>query len=209
MRSSAPTPSSSADSRTTSKAEGGVPLGWYDVLLTLERAPGRRLRMQDLGDAVVLSRSRVSRIVDDLERQGFVTREPCDADRRVVYASITRPGRVALRHAIPAHLRAIETHFSSYLTDDEIVTIHRALGRVAAANGGTAPNTASPARCSARCATSAARARSRSRCRSSSTRAPRRRRAACSTRAPTPRDRPRHLPRTPPGGRPTDRSRCR
>src|SRR4029077_125634 len=44
------------------EGEAGVPLGWYDVLLTLERAPGRRLRMQELGDAVVLSRSRVSRI---------------------------------------------------------------------------------------------------------------------------------------------------
>ena len=114
------------------EGEGGVPLGWYDVLLTLERAPGRRMRMQDVGDAVVLSRSRVSRIVDDLEREGFVTREPCDADRRVVYASITRPGRVALRRAIPAHLRAIETHFSSHLTDDELVTIRRALDRVTA-----------------------------------------------------------------------------
>jgi DNA-binding MarR family transcriptional regulator len=111
---------------------GGVPLGWYDVLLTLERAAGRRLRMQELGDAVVLSRSRVSRIVDELERQGFVTRESCETDRRVVYASITRPGRVALRHAIPSHLRAIDTYFSSVLTDDELMTIRRALERVAA-----------------------------------------------------------------------------
>ena len=113
------------------EGEAGVPLGWYDVLLTLERAPGRRLRMQELGDAVVLSRSRVSRIVDDLERQGFVSREPCESDRRAVYASITRPGRVALRHAIPSHLRAIDAYFSSLLTEDELVTIRRALMRVA------------------------------------------------------------------------------
>ena len=113
------------------EGEAGVPLGWYDVLLTLERAPGRRLRMQELGDAVVLSRSRVSRIVDELERQGFVSREPCETDRRVVYASITRPGRVALRHAIPSHLRAIDAYFSSLLTEDELVTIRRALTRVA------------------------------------------------------------------------------
>ena len=64
------------------EAEGSMSLGWYDVLLTLERAPGRRLRMQDLGNEVVLSRSRVSRIVDELERQGFVKREPCPSDRR-------------------------------------------------------------------------------------------------------------------------------
>ena len=82
------------------EGEGGVPLGWYDVLLTLERAPGRRMRMQELGDAVVLSRSRVSRIVDELERQGFVSREPCDADRprglRVDHSPWS--GRAAPRH---------------------------------------------------------------------------------------------------------------
>ena len=71
------------------EAEGSMSLGWYDVLLTLERAPGRRLRMQDLGNEVVLSRSRVSRIVDELERHGFVKREPCPSDRRVIHAEIT------------------------------------------------------------------------------------------------------------------------
>ena len=112
--------------------EGAMSLGWYDVLLTLERAPGRRFRMQELSEHVVLSRSRVSRIVDELERESLVKREPCPSDRRVIHASITRNGRVALRRAMPAHLQGIESHFSSLLSEDELATIRRALARVAA-----------------------------------------------------------------------------
>ena len=85
-----------------------------------------------LSEHVVLSRSRVSRIVDELEGEGLVRREPCPSDRRVIHASITRTGRVALRRAIPAHLRGIENHFSSLLSEDELATLRRALERVAA-----------------------------------------------------------------------------
>ena len=115
-------------------SEGGMTLGWYDVLLTLGRAPDRRLRMQELSDAVVLSRSRVSRIVDELEREGYVVREPCAADRRAMYASITREGRRALRRARPVHLRGIQEHFASVLSGDELETVRDALERVIAAN---------------------------------------------------------------------------
>ena len=115
-------------------AEGGMSLGWYDVLLTLSRAEGRRLRMQDLSDAVVLSRSRVSRIVDELVRVGYVAREPCAADRRVVYASITREGRRALRRARTVNVRSIEDHFASVLSGDELETMRCALERVTAVN---------------------------------------------------------------------------
>ena len=127
------------------EAEGGMSLGWYDVLLTLGRAPGRRMRMQELSDAVVLSRSRVSRIVDELEREGYVSREPCGSDRRVIYASITREGRRALRRARTVNVRGIEDHFASVLSGDELETVRCALDRVTAANCHTAP-TASPAR---------------------------------------------------------------
>ncbi len=70
-----------------------IPLSWYDVLLELNAAPGRSLRMQDLGERVVLSRSRVSRLVDDLERQGLVERRPDPADGRATLASLSAAGR--------------------------------------------------------------------------------------------------------------------
>src|SRR5689334_23212189 len=64
----------------------GIPLGWYDVMLELYEAPDRRMRMTELGEAAVLSRSRVSRVVDELERHGYLTRSPNPDDRRSSYA---------------------------------------------------------------------------------------------------------------------------
>src|SRR3954470_19986942 len=64
----------------------GVPLNWYDLLLELNSAPERRLRMQELGARVVLSRSRISRLVDELAGQGLVRRDPDPQDRRSSFA---------------------------------------------------------------------------------------------------------------------------
>ncbi len=107
-----------------------IPLSWYDVLLELNAAPGRKLRMAELAERVVLSRSRVSRLVDELEADGLVAREPCPEDGRVTYATITTAGRAALRRASPHYLASIERHFTSLLTDDERRVIATALDRV-------------------------------------------------------------------------------
>lgn len=109
---------------------GQVPLSWYDVLLELNAAPGRCLRMQDLSERVVLSRSRVSRLVDDLEREGFVERRPDPDDGRATFASLTSAGKGALRRAAPVYLRGIERYFTSYLDEGERATIACALQRV-------------------------------------------------------------------------------
>src|SRR5918992_4326059 len=68
-----------------------MPLSWYDVLLELNAAPDRRLRMSELGARVVLSRERVSRVVDELEQAGLVPREPHPDDKRSRFAVITAP----------------------------------------------------------------------------------------------------------------------
>jgi DNA-binding MarR family transcriptional regulator len=109
---------------------GQIPLSWYDVLLELNAAPGRCLRMQDLGERVVLSRSRVSRLVDDLERGGFVERKPDPDDGRATLACITGAGRGALRRAAPVYLRGIDKYFTAHLDDGERATIASALQRV-------------------------------------------------------------------------------
>ena len=108
---------------------GAIPLTWYDVLLELNGADGR-LRMQELGDRVVLSRTRVSRLVDELERRGLVAREPDDTDGRVTYAAITAAGKKVLRSTAPLYRRGIEEHFTRHLTADEQQTIAAALSRV-------------------------------------------------------------------------------
>lgn len=108
----------------------GLPISWYDVLLVLNAAPDRRLRMTELGGQAVLSREQVSRVVTELERAGLVERQPNPGDKRSFFAAITPTGRERLRAAAPTYLAAIERHYSSHLTEREIVTIARALARV-------------------------------------------------------------------------------
>src|SRR4051794_21774905 len=73
----------------------GMPLTWYDVLLELSSAPGQRLTMSQLGVVAAVSRTRVSRVVDELVRTGFVTREPNPDDGRSAFAALTPAGRAA------------------------------------------------------------------------------------------------------------------
>jgi DNA-binding MarR family transcriptional regulator len=111
----------------------GIPLTWYDVLLELDAADGRQLRMQDLSDRVVLSRTRVSRLVDEMAARGLVRKRPDADDRRSTWAVITPEGRSALRETAPAYMAGIREHFNRYLTDSERRAVARALGKVAAA----------------------------------------------------------------------------
>jgi DNA-binding MarR family transcriptional regulator len=98
---------------------GAIPLTWYDVLLELNGAPERRLRMQQLGLRTVLSRSRVSRLVDELEAHGLAQRLPDPNDGRATLATITPAGRAALRSAAPIYLRGIERHFTRHLSIEQ------------------------------------------------------------------------------------------
>lgn len=124
----------------------GLPLTWYDVLLELNAAPDRRLRMQELGKRVVLSRSQASRVVDELVRAGFTARESDPADRRGAYAVLTDTGRTALRAAAPVYLAGIAEHFSDHLTDDELTVLSSALARVLAAAEADQPPSAPASR---------------------------------------------------------------
>lgn len=108
-----------------------IPLTWYDVLLELDAAPDRRLRMSELGERVVLSRSRVSRLVDELERLGYVERTPDERDGRASLATLTAAGRAALKRTAPRYVDGIERHFTSLLTDRERGAVAAALGKVA------------------------------------------------------------------------------
>ncbi len=88
----------------------------YDVLVQLVEADGGRLRMQDLADRVVFSRSGLTRLVDRMVSEGLVTRERCDDDRRGTFASITAAGRARLRQASGVHLRGVAEHFARHLS---------------------------------------------------------------------------------------------
>jgi DNA-binding MarR family transcriptional regulator len=114
-----------------------LPLTWYDVLLELNAAPGRRLSMGELGDVAVVSRSRVSRVVDQLAAEGLVTREANPDDRRSAYAAITDAGRSRLRAAAPVYLGGIRRHFTSRMSAAESRSVATALEKVLAALRGT------------------------------------------------------------------------
>ena len=116
----------------------GLPLTWYDVLLVVNAAPARRLRMTELGEQAVVSRERVSRVVTELERAGLVVREANPDDRRSSFTVITPEGRRRLRASAPVYLKAIEEHFLSRLTDEETRVIAKALGRIASTEEGSA-----------------------------------------------------------------------
>jgi DNA-binding MarR family transcriptional regulator len=113
---------------------GLIPLNWYDVLLELSAAEGRRLRMQDLAARTVLSRTRISRLVDDLVRAGLVTREPDPGDGRASFAVLTPAGQAARRKAAPVYLAGIRRHFTDHLDPGEREQLIRSLGKVVAAH---------------------------------------------------------------------------
>jgi DNA-binding MarR family transcriptional regulator len=107
-----------------------ISLTWYDVLLELNAAPEGRLRMLDLAARAVLSRTRISRVVSELEEYGLVERIADPEDKRATLASITTSGRKALAHAAPHYLSGIEKHFNCYLSAHAKQTIATSLQRV-------------------------------------------------------------------------------
>lgn len=115
------------------QAAGGLPLQQYDVLIELFEAEGKRLRMYELAQRVVLSRSSITRLVDQLAQQGFLTRQIDPDDRRGSYAVLTSAGETALRNSWPHYREAIQRHFGAFLTGDEAAVIAQAFGRIGAA----------------------------------------------------------------------------
>jgi DNA-binding MarR family transcriptional regulator len=119
------------------ESERGMPITFFDVLAQLSNAGGQ-LRMSELADAVLLSRSGVTRLVDRMVRTGLVRREQCETDRRASYATITPEGKRALKRAMPVHMRGIEEHFGRHLSCDEAKTLAAALGRMVSSPDGDA-----------------------------------------------------------------------
>ncbi len=110
---------------------GQLPLASYDVLVQLAEAPQRRLRMTELAESVLLSRSGITRLVDRLERDGLVRREPCTDDARGTYAVITDDGVDRLREAARVHLSGVNTHFAGRFDRRELARLGQLLRRLA------------------------------------------------------------------------------
>jgi len=114
------------------QAEQDLALTDYDVLVQLAGADDRRLRMSELADRLLLSRSGVTRLVDRLVADGLVERATCESDRRGQWAALTGTGLERLRAATPTHLRGVATHFLDRIGDDDLAELERMLDRVLA-----------------------------------------------------------------------------
>jgi DNA-binding MarR family transcriptional regulator len=101
-------------------AEHDLPLSSYEVLMTLQAAPGRRCRMAELADRVLLSRSGMTRLVDRLEREGLLERHTCTSDGRGCYAVLTEAGEELLARARPTHLHGVRRRFLRHFEDQEL-----------------------------------------------------------------------------------------
>jgi DNA-binding MarR family transcriptional regulator len=114
-------------------AEHDLSLPEYEVLAFVSQAPRGQLRMTELAATTIVSRSRLTHLVDRLVRRGFLVREQCPSDRRGWFAVLTPAGRRLLRKAAPTHVRGVRRYLIDVLTPDEVTALAPVLERVAAA----------------------------------------------------------------------------
>ena len=110
--------------------EHGLTLNDYEVLLHLSHAERGRMRRVDLAEQVLLTASGITRLLDGLERSGFVCKETCDSDARVSYAKLTPEGQAKLRAAADTHLRGIDELFLARYSGSELATLAELLNRL-------------------------------------------------------------------------------
>jgi len=111
-------------------AERGLSLATYDVLVQLVEAPDRRLRMSDLADRVLLSRSGLTRLVDRLEAEGLVERHAVGDDGRGTWAVLTDAGWRRLRDATSVHLSGVRDYALGRLDQAEAAELARLMSRM-------------------------------------------------------------------------------
>ncbi len=105
------------------ESEHGLTLNDFDVLAQLAHAEGRQLRRVDLARGVLLSASGITRLLDGLERAGWVEKGTCESDARVTYAVLTEAGLTMYRGVRTSHLADVDALFGSRFTDDERTTL--------------------------------------------------------------------------------------
>ena len=116
---------------TELERDAGIPLRWYDVLVHLEETP-EGLRMNELAERILYSKSGFTRVVDRMEEAGLVRRVRPDNDRRSILVVLSDQGRAVMDEARGHHRDAIEQHFSRHLSDADIKALTRALDKLSA-----------------------------------------------------------------------------
>ena len=109
----------------------GLTLPDYEILVHLSEAPGRRMRMSELADATLSSRSRLSHQIDRLATAGLVDREPCQDDRRGYFAVLTAEGWRTIVDTAPTHVESVRRHLVDVLTPEEFADLGRLCRKIA------------------------------------------------------------------------------
>lgn len=115
------------------EGKAGVQLTWYEVMVNLSSAPDHRLRMQELAEKSLISKSGLSQAITLMEEAGLVERFACESDRRGTFAALTEAGERKFKELEAVHLRAIQESFTSHLNEEEAHALRTALERVAKA----------------------------------------------------------------------------
>jgi DNA-binding MarR family transcriptional regulator len=111
-------------------AEHGLTLNDFDVLAQLSNAPDAMLRRVDLAERVLLTASGITRLLEGLERAGYVCKQTCASDARVSYAQLTDEGAAKLSDAAKTHLRGIDELFTGRYSGSELATLAELLSRL-------------------------------------------------------------------------------
>ena len=109
----------------------GISLADYEILVYLSESPERRLRMSELAERTLSSRSRLSHQVDRLSAAGLVDRQPCSEDRRGYFAVLTEPGWDFLVATAPVHVASVREHLVDVLTPEEFADLGRLCAKIA------------------------------------------------------------------------------
>ena len=120
-------------------AEHDLPLTSYEVLINLQAAPGRRRRMAELAEGVLLSRSGMTRLVDRLERDGLLERDACTEDGRGMFAVLTDKGEELLSRARRTHLDGVRERFLRHFSREELEQLARGWDRVVPGSADLSP----------------------------------------------------------------------
>ncbi len=105
------------------QAAHGMSVSAYEVLMFLADAPQHRMRMSDIADRVLLSRSGCTRLVDRLVKQGYVSRCAADSDGRGLFAALTPAGLEKVRAARRTHRAGVRRFFLDYLTPTDQIAL--------------------------------------------------------------------------------------
>ncbi len=116
-------------------ADHGLTINDYEALLQLSHAEGGAMRRVDIAERLLLTPSGVTRLLDGLERDGWVAKRSCEHDARVTYAVLTDEGRERLEVASKSHLEQVRGLFEERLSDEEVATLAELLGRLPGGDG--------------------------------------------------------------------------